>query len=58
MELSVQLIVLPNVQHIRIPRWFGFDLSKVVSLQLHMFGNGSSLVYAAYGTLLEQRTHT
>ncbi|XP_043067134.2 uncharacterized protein [Drosophila bipectinata] len=38
---------LPEVQHIRIPRWFGCDFSNVISLQLHMFSDGSSLAYAA-----------
>ncbi|XP_043067115.1 uncharacterized protein [Drosophila bipectinata] len=39
---------LPEVQHIRIPRWFGCDFSNVISLQLHMFSDGSSLAWKTF----------
>ncbi|XP_070067841.1 uncharacterized protein [Drosophila takahashii] len=38
---------LPEVQHIRVPRWFGCDFGNAISIQLHMFSDGSSLAYAA-----------
>ncbi|XP_070855369.1 uncharacterized protein [Drosophila suzukii] len=38
---------LPDIEEIHIPRWLGFDLRHVSTLQLHMFCDGSSMAYAA-----------
>ncbi|XP_070855024.1 uncharacterized protein [Drosophila suzukii] len=38
---------LPDIEEIHIPRWLGFDLRHVSTLQLHMFCDGSSTAYAA-----------
>ncbi|XP_065723385.1 uncharacterized protein [Drosophila suzukii] len=44
-QLAVQ--DLPDIEEIHIPRWLGFDLRHVSTLQLHMFCDGSSMAYAA-----------
>jgi len=38
---------LPDIQEVHIPRWIGFDLRHVSTLQLHIFCDGSSMAYAA-----------
>jgi len=40
---------LPDIQEVHIPRWIGFDLRHVSTLQLHIFCDGSSMAYAACG---------
>ncbi|XP_050745962.1 uncharacterized protein LOC127011830 [Drosophila biarmipes] len=39
---------LPDSEEIHIPRWLGFDLRHVSTLQLHMFCDGSSMAACAY----------